>query len=291
MRIGIFGKALSDSSYPFLNELITALEEEGITAFYYAPFAEEINAKINLKDCQTFIGPDDAPEKLDYIISLGGDGNMLNTVAMVHNSGIPILGINMGRLGFLSSVNREHIKVAVTALKNGDFKIDSRSLLKLSSHADLFENKNFALNEVTVYKQQPNSMISVHVYVDDEYLNSYWADGLIIATPTGSTAYSMSTGGPIVSPDARNFIITPIAPHNLSVRPLVIPDNKKIRLKVDGRDDSYFVSLDSRTQSFQSDEELIIEKENFEIKLIRLPNENFFSTIRAKLLWGIDKRN
>lgn len=291
MRIGIFGKALSDSVYPFLNELITTLEEEKITVFYYAPFAKEINAKINLKNCQTFIGPDDAAEKLDYIISLGGDGNMLNTVAMVHNSGIPILGINMGRLGFLSSVNREQIKEAVTALKKGDFKIDSRSLLKLSSHANLFENKNFALNEVSIYKQQPNSMISVHVYIDDEFLNSYWADGLIIATPTGSTAYSLSTGGPIISPDAHNFIITPIAPHNLSVRPLVIPDNKKIRLKVDGRDDSYFVSLDARTQSFQSDEELIIEKESFEIKLIRLPNENFFSTIRAKLLWGIDKRN
>lgn len=291
MGIGIFGKALSDSSYPFLIELITALKEANIKAFFYAPFAEEVNSNIDISDYKTFTGPNDSPEKLDYIISLGGDGNMLNTVAMVHDSGIPILGINMGRLGFLSSVNREQIKYAVSALKNGDFKIDSRTLLKLSSHADLFNNKNFALNEITVYKQQPNSMVSVHVYIDDDYLNSYWADGLIVATPTGSTAYSLSTGGPIISPDAHNFIITPIAPHNLSVRPLVIPDSKKVRLKVSGRDDSYFVSLDARTRSFQSDEELIIEKENFEIKLIRLPDENFFSTIRAKLLWGIDKRN
>ncbi len=291
MEIGIFGKELSDSSYPFLNELILALKDAKINAFYYAPFAEEICAKFDLRGCQTFSSPDDSPVKLDYIISLGGDGNMLNAVAMVQDSGIPILGINMGRLGFLSSVNREKIKEAITSLKNGDFKIDSRSLLKLSSHANLFQQRNFALNEVTVYKQQPNSMVSIHVYIDDEYLNSYWADGLIIATPTGSTAYSLSTGGPIISPDAKNFIITPIAPHNLSVRPLVIPDNKTVRIKVDGREDSYFVSLDARTQSFQSDEELIIEKENFEIKLIRLPNENFFSTIRAKLLWGIDKRN
>lgn len=291
MEIGIFGKELNDSSYPFLNELILALKDAKINAFYYAPFAEEICAKFDLLGCQTFNSPDDSPVKLDYIISLGGDGNMLNAVAMVQDSGIPILGINMGRLGFLSSVNREKIKEAITSLKNGDFKIDSRSLLKLRSHANLFQNRNFALNEVTVYKQQPNSMVSIHVYIDDEYLNSYWADGLIIATPTGSTAYSLSTGGPIISPDAKNFIITPIAPHNLSVRPLVIPDNKTVRIKVDGREDSYFVSLDARTQSFQSDEELIIEKENFEIKLIRLPNENFFSTIRAKLLWGIDKRN
>lgn len=291
MGIGIFGKALSDSAYPFLNELITSLKEAKINTFYYAPFAEEIKTKIDLNDCQTFNSPDDSPEKLDYIISLGGDGNMLNTVAMVHDSGIPILGINMGRLGFLSSVNREHIKEAVTALKEGNFKIDSRSLLKLSSHAELFNNKNFALNEVTIYKQQPNSMISVNVYIDNDFLNSYWADGLIIATPTGSTAYSLSTGGPIISPDARNFIITPIAPHNLSVRPLVIPDDKKVRIKVNGREDNYFVCLDARTQTFESGEELVIEKETFEIKLIRLPDENFFSTIRAKLLWGIDKRN
>lgn len=291
MGIGIFGKALSDLAYPFLIELITALKEAGFNAFFYAPFAEEVKAKIGLSGYQTFTDTHDSPEKLDFIISLGGDGNMLNAVAMVHDSGVPILGINMGRLGFLSSVNREQIKEAVTALKNGDFKIDSRSLLKLSSHAELFNKKNFALNEVTVYKQQPNSMVSVHVYIDDDYLNSYWADGLIVATPTGSTAYSLSTGGPIISPDAHNFIITPIAPHNLSVRPLVIPDDKKVKLKVSGRDDSYFVSLDARTQSFQSDEELIIEKESFEIKLVRLPDENFFSTIRAKLLWGIDKRN
>ncbi|MCD6091218.1 MAG: NAD kinase [Bacteroidales bacterium] len=291
MGIGIFGKALGDLYYPFLNELIKAVKEANFNTFFYAPFAEEIKKKVDLSAYQTFNGPEDSPEKLDYIISLGGDGNMLNTVAMVHDSGIPILGINMGRLGFLSSVNRDQIKEAITSLKNGDFKIDSRSLIRLSSHTKLFGYKNFALNEISVYKQQPNSMVSIQVYIDDVFLNSYWADGLIVATPTGSTAYSLSTGGPIISPDAHNFIITPIAPHNLSVRPLVISDDKKVKLQVSGREESYFVSLDSRTQSFQSDEDLIIEKENFEIKFIRLPNENFFSTIRAKLLWGIDKRN
>lgn len=291
MRIGIFGKSLGDTSYPFLNELIKVLKEAEFEASFYAPFAEEIKNKVDINGYQTFTGPNGGNENLDYIISLGGDGNMLNTIAMVHDSGIPVLGINMGRLGFLSSVNREQIKEAITYLKKGDFNIDSRSLIRLSSHAALFNNKNFALNEITVYKQQPNSMISVHVYIDDVFLNSYWADGLIIATPTGSTAYSLSTGGPIISPEAHNFIITPIAPHNLSVRPLVIPDDKKVRIQVKGREESYFVSLDARTQSFQSDEDLIIEKESFEIKLIRLPDENFFSTIRAKLLWGIDKRN
>ncbi len=291
MRIGIFGKSLSSASYPSLIELIAALQKAGVDLSYYAPFAEEIEPKINIQDFQIFNGPEDLSQPLDFIISLGGDGNMLNTVAMVGNSGIPILGINMGRLGFLSSVNREQIEEAVKSLVAKNYKIDSRSLLRLNTHTKLFKNKNFALNEVSVYKQQPNTMVSIHVYVDDEYLNSYWADGLIVATPTGSTAYSLSTGGPLISPDASVFIITPIAPHNLSVRPLVIPDNKKVKLKVVGRDDRYFVSLDARTQSFQSDEELIVEKEKFEIKLIRLPNENFFSTLRAKLLWGIDKRN
>ncbi|MBN1649930.1 MAG: NAD kinase [Bacteroidales bacterium] len=291
MRIGIFGKSLADASYPFLNELIEVLKEAEFEASFYAPFAEEIKHKVDINGYLTFKGPNAKNENLDYIISLGGDGNMLNTIAMVHDSEIPVLGINMGRLGFLSSVNREQIKEAITSLKKGDFNIDSRSLIRLSSHAELFDNKNFALNEVTVYKQQPNSMISVHVYIDEVFLNSYWADGLIIATPTGSTAYSLSTGGPIISPEAHNFIITPIAPHNLSVRPLVIPDDKKVRIQVKGREESYFVSLDARTQSFQSNEDLIIEKESFEIKLIRLPEEHFFSTIRAKLLWGIDKRN
>jgi NAD+ kinase len=291
MRTGIFGKSLNESSFPSLQELITALKNAGVNLSFYAPFAEEIKSKIDIQDAQIFSGSEDLSQAFDFIISLGGDGNMLNTVALVGDSGIPILGINMGRLGFLSSVNREQIEEAVGSLVTRNYKIDSRSLLRLNTHTQLFENKNFALNEVSVYKQQPNTMVSIHVYVDDEYLNSYWADGLIVATPTGSTAYSLSTGGPLISPDASVFIITPIAPHNLSVRPLVIPDNKKVKLKVVGRDDSYFVSLDARTQSFQSDEELIVEKEKFEIKLIRLPNENFFSTIRAKLLWGIDKRN
>ncbi|HAG16786.1 MAG TPA: NAD kinase [Bacteroidales bacterium] len=291
MVIGIFGKSLSDSAFPFLRELIVSLDKAKITTLFFSPFAKEIKTDFDLSAYRSFTTPYDAAEKLDFIISLGGDGNMLSTVAMVHDSGIPILGINLGRLGFLSSVNKEQIQEAIDALLKGNYKIDSRSLLKLSSHSKLFNEKNFALNELSIYKQQPNSMVSIHVFIDDEYLNSYWADGLIIATPTGSTAYSLSTGGPIISPDANNFIITPIAPHNLSVRPLVIPDSKKIKLKVDGRDDSFFVSLDARTQSFRSSEELIIEKESFSIQLIRLPDENFFATLRAKLLWGIDKRN
>lgn len=291
MRVAIFGKGLNEIAYPFFNELLKELQDSKFEVFLYSLFAEELKPKINFGAIKTFQHLTDLPKNPDYFISLGGDGNMLNAVALVHDSGIPILGINMGRLGFLSSVNREQIAEAVAALKFGNYKIDSRSLIKLSSHANLFNNKNFALNEVTVYKQQPNSMVSVNVYIDNEFLNSYWADGLIIATPTGSTAYSMSTGGPILSPQAKNFIITPIAPHNLSIRPLVIPDDKIVKIQVIGREDSYFVSLDARTESFNSSDELIIEKENFEVKLIRLPDENFFATIRAKLLWGIDKRN
>ncbi|MFH0999319.1 MAG: NAD(+)/NADH kinase, partial [Bacteroidota bacterium] len=205
MRVAIFGKGLNEIAYPFFNELLKELQDSNFEVFLYSLFAEELKPKINFGAIKTFQQLTDLPKNPDYFISLGGDGNMLNAVALVHDSGIPILGINMGRLGFLSSVNREQIAEAVAALKFGNYKIDSRSLIKLSSHANLFNNKNFALNEVTVYKQQPNSMVSVNVYINNEFLNSYWADGLIVATPTGSTAYSMSTGGPILSPQAKNF--------------------------------------------------------------------------------------
>jgi NAD+ kinase len=240
---------------------------------------------------QVFSDYEDIKGQLDFMISLGGDGNMLSTVALVRDSGIPIIGINLGRLGFLASINKEHINKAIDCLVEKKYTIEKRSLIKLTSSEELFGDLNFALNEVSIYKRQPNSMISVIVHVDGQYLNSYWADGLIMATPTGSTAYSLSTGGPIIHPEAHNFIITPIAPHNLSVRPVVIPDNTIVKMKVAERDGGFLVSLDSRTLEFQSGVELQVEKGDFEMKLVRLPEENFFGTIRAKLLWGIDKRN
>lgn len=239
----------------------------------------------------TFQGHNDIAGHLDYLVSIGGDGTLLDTVTLVRDSGIPIIGINTGRLGFLSSVTAEDTEQAVDALLSRRYWLDQRTLIRLESPAGLFGELNYALNEVAVYRKDPNSMLAIHTYVDDLFLNSYWADGLIIATPTGSTAYSLSCGGPIVLPGSRNLIITPIATHNLTVRPVVIPDDCTIRLRVEGRSSEFFVSLDSRFNTLDSSTEIIIVRENFKINLIRMEEQNFFSTIRGKLKWGLDIRN
>ncbi len=291
IKIGIFGKNLNKDTYPFIQNLIDKLAEVKAQVFIYEDMYQLVKDDIKIQQPKTFQYYEDIRHKLDFLLSLGGDGNMLSTVTLVRDSGIPIIGINLGRLGFLASINKEHIHKAIDCLINNDYSLESRSLLRLTSPHDAFDNLNFALNEITIYKKQPNSMISVRVDVNGQYLNSYWADGLIVATPTGSTAYSLSTGGPIIHPDSHNFIITPIAPHNLSVRPVVIPDSSTISMKVAERDGGFLVSLDSRTIELKSGVELSVEKEAFSIQLVRLPEETFFGTIRAKLLWGIDKRN
>lgn len=291
IKIGIFGRNLKNETFPFIQTLFNKLSSVYAKVFVHEEIYELIHPNIMMQNPKVFAGYEDIKNELDFMISLGGDGNMLSTVALVRDSGIPIIGINLGRLGFLASINKEHINKAIDCLVEKKYTIEERSLLKLTSSKKLFGDLNFALNEISIYKRQPNSMISVNVHVDDQYLNSYWADGLIVATPTGSTAYSLSTGGPIIHPKAQNFIITPIAPHNLSVRPVVIPDNTVVRMKVAERDGGFLVSLDSRTLDFESGVDLQVEKGDFKIQLIRLPEENFFGTIRAKLLWGIDKRN
>ncbi len=291
IKIGIFGKNLKSETFPFIQTLFNKLSSVYAKVLVHEEIYEQISSKIMMQNPIVFHGNNDLKNELDFMISLGGDGNMLSTVALVRDSGIPIIGINLGRLGFLASINKEHINKAIDCLVEKKYTIEKRSLLKLTGEKNPFGDLNFALNEISIYKRQPNSMISVNVHVNNQYLNSYWADGLIVATPTGSTAYSLSTGGPIIHPDAHNFIITPIAPHNLSVRPVVIPDNTVVQLKVAERDGGFLVSLDSRTLEFESGEEFQVEKEDFEIQLVRLPEENFFGTIRAKLLWGIDKRN
>lgn len=291
IKIGIFGKNLKDETFPFIQTLFNKLSSVYAQVFIHEEIYEIIHSKIMIHKPVIFSSHAEIRDQLDFMISLGGDGNMLSAVTLVRDSGIPIVGINLGRLGFLASINKEHIDKAIDCLVHKDFTLERRSLLRLTSPIDVFDDLNFALNEISVYKKLPNSMVTVNVHVNNQYLNSYWSDGLIVATPTGSTAYSLSTGGPIIHPEAHNFIITPIAPHNLSIRPVVIPDNTLVRLKVDERDGGFYVSLDSRTIELKSGVDLIIEKESFTIQLVRLPEENFFSTVRAKLLWGIDKRN
>ena len=225
------------------------------------------------------------------MFSIGGDGTLLKAVTFVRESNIPIMGINTGRLGFISSISAGQIDDAINDILKENYKISERTLLELHTENQFFKEKNFALNEVAISKKDTSSMIKIDAYVDNNFLNTYWADGLVVSTPTGSTGYSLSCGGPIIMPGTNNIIVTPNAPHNLNVRPIVINDQSIIKLKVEDRDQLALVSLDSRSRAFDSDTELIIKKANFKIKLIQPQNNSFTSTIRSKLMWGLDKRS
>jgi NAD+ kinase len=228
---------------------------------------------------------------IDLTLSIGGDGTFIKTVSYIRNSGVPIMGINTGRLGFLSNISKDQIEETLTKVKNKEYEYQKRSLLRVYTEEDLFGEDNFALNELTIHKKDTSSMITVHASLDNKYLNSYWADGLIIATPTGSTAYSLSCGGPIITPGCQVHILTPIAPHNLNVRPMVVPDHLPIELSVEGRDRKSLLSLDGNSKSIKQGEKVIVKKAEFMINVVRFENNNFLDTIRNKMLWGIDTRN
>ncbi len=250
----------------------------------------EQNSIIKSGKYQTFDSHANLPLDTDFLFSFGGDGTFLETVKLVKNRDIPVIGINTGRLGFLANISRYDICVSVDDLFQGNYSLEERTLIRLESNKFIHEDFNVALNEITIHKYGAG-MISVVTELDKEYLNTYWADGLIISTPTGSTAYSMSVGGPIVLPESRNFIISPVAPHNLSVRPIIVPDNKIISLQVKSRADRFLVSIDSRTHEVGNDIVLKINKAPYSLKLVKFPATSFYNTLRQKLMWGIDKRN
>ncbi|MFC1731912.1 NAD kinase [candidate division KSB1 bacterium] len=291
MKIAIFGKVIHEDGYVFIQELVDKIYKINGEVWIYEPFFIDIKDHIILNEYKLFKDYHDLKENVQFLISLGGDGTMLDTISLVRDSGIPILGVNMGRLGFLASINKERIILAVESLQNGAYKLDKRTLINIINQNELFGKLNYALNDVTIYKKDPMTMITIKVFINDEFLNSYWADGLLIATPTGSTAYSLSCGGPILTPDSNNLVITPIANHNLSVRPVVIPDSSIVRVRVVGRENSYFVGLDSRSKSVESSTEISIQKADFKINLVQMSDDNFFNTIRDKLMWGLDLRN
>lgn len=292
MNIGLFGRSIPFEFVPSIQQLFLRLSGSGVHVLFYEPFYRRLKSNYDIDiQADIFQSHRDVADKLDYLVSIGGDGTFLDTIALVRNSGIPILGINTGRLGFLSSVSTEDIERASDALITQKYTLDQRTLVRLQSPSGLFGEVNYALNELAVYKKEPNTMLTIHAYVDGLFLNSYWADGLMIATPTGSTAYSLSCNGPILHPGSGDFIITPIATHNLTVRPIVIPDSSVIRLKVEGRNNDCYISLDSRFQAIDSTMEIIAAREDFKINLIRMEKQNFFKTIREKLKWGIDIRN
>ena len=292
MKIALFGRTFNDDRFFYLQQLVDTLERNEIEVCIYAPFMEFVHERIQFRIMpDTFAHHHELPGRVDFMFSIGGDGTMLDAITLIRDSGIPLMGINMGRMGFLASTSKEEIDKAVNALVKGHYTLEKRSMLRVDSPKNLFGEISYALNELTVNKKDTGAMILVHVYIDDLLLNSYWSDGLIVATPTGSTAYSLSCNGPIITPDSENFVITPIATHNLTVRPVVIPDKSIIKLKVEGRMQQYLVGLDSRYAVIDADTEIVIKKEAFCINLVQRLGDNFFTTIREKLMWGHDVRN
>ena len=292
MTIAIFGSPYPEHFSKYIQHLIKKLETEHINLIIEEEFSIflENNIRFN-KSITNFNSYETLKNKADFLLSIGGDGTLLKAVTYVRESEIPIMGINTGRLGFISSISADQIDDAITDILKGNYKINERTLLELSSDKNLFKEKNFALNEVAVSKKDTSSMIRIDAYVDDEFLNTYWADGLVVSTPTGSTGYSLSCGGPIIMPGTNNIIITPNAPHNLNVRPIVIDDNSVVKLKIEDRDQLALVSLDSRSRAFDSETELIIKKANFKVRLVQPQNNSIIKTIRHKLMWGLDKRS
>ena len=291
MKIAIYGKDVNEKFLPFLQALFENLNEKKIQALVFHSFYNSFKEKITLKkEAELFYTYNDI-NHVDYLFSIGGDGTLLETITLVRDNTIPILGINTGRLGFLSNVSTDEVDYAITSIIDNSFDLDKRIGLTLSTENNLFGELNFALNEITLQKKDTSSMITIHAYLDGEFLNSYWADGLIISTPTGSTAYSLSCNGPIILPNSGNIIITPIAPHNLNVRPLVIPDDKELRLEIEGRADNFLVAIDSKSKTLPLSTELTIKKSEHQINLIRLKGHSYLNTLRNKLMWGHDKRN
>jgi len=292
MQIALFSKQIAEENITYVQQIIKGLEINQVEIIFYEKLYQVIREKVVLKQtAKIFQNHEDINGKVDYLFSIGGDGTLLDTLLLIRDSGIPVLGINLGRMGFISSVSKERINTAINQLVKGKYKLDKRTLINIQTTGNILGDLNYALNEVSFYRKSPNSMLKLQAFVDGEFVNSYWADGLIISTPTGSTAYSLSNGGPIILPGSQNFVITPIAIHNLTVRPIVIPDSSKIRIKVVGRVKDFYVNLDSRSVLVDSSYEFLLQKEEFKINLLQLEDESYFRTIREKLLWGLDIRN
>lgn len=275
-----------------LRKVFDEMFKRGWTISVYEPFYLQLEGKIPCTNLlHIFKNDEDLFNQADLLFSIGGDGTFLETILLVRDTGIPVLGINMGRLGFLSAISTDQIEKSFQLIAQRDYFIESRSLLRLSTKNVLFGENNFALNEVSICKNHPLSMIAVSVWINDQFLNTYQSDGLIIATPTGSTAYSMSCNGNILLPQSKNFIITPIAPHNLTVRPIIVPDSCKIKVKIERYKDLVSIGLDSRTVVIDDPIEMLIEKEEFHLNIVRFVQQDYFTTLRNKLNWGLDLRN
>lgn len=293
MKIAIYGRVIRPDTAPYIRQLLDLLQARQHDVLLCQSYLPELD-EYGLTNIAHTVLPDASgiSNKADFLISMGGDGTILDAATIVRDSGVPILGINIGRLGFLSTIGKERLDMAIDALERGTYVADRRSLLHLDTNpGPLFGEVSFALNEFSILKKDSSSMITVHVYINGEFMSSYWADGLIVATPTGSTGYSLSCGGPIVFPTAKNLVITPVAPHNLNIRPIVVPDDAVISFEVEGRSTEYLLTLDSRQVAVQSGTQVAVRKESFGVSLIRLDDMNFLTTLRNKLNLGVDTRN
>jgi NAD+ kinase len=292
MNVAIYGRKITKQNSADFESLLTLLAEFGWNPVLEKELKEQLVKKVGISDSlDQFENHTDFKSGIDLAISVGGDGTFLKTVSFVRDSEVPIMGINTGRLGFLANISRDHVAAAMEQVKNKEYEFQKRSLLRIETEDNLFGDDNYCLNEVTINKKDTSSMITVNASLDGKFLNSYWADGLIIATPTGSTAYNLSCGGPIVTPGCKVHILTPIAPHNLNVRPMVVPDHLDIKCSVEGRDRTYLISLDGNSRHIRQGQEVTIRKAEFMINVIRFENNNFLDTIRNKMMWGIDQRN
>ncbi len=293
MKVAVFGTFISESFLPVLKNFFGFLEKHKIQVQIFRPFFDHLVSERNLTVYHTsfFHTPVDFDTSNNFIFSVGGDGTFLHSVVNIRNFDIPVVGVNSGRLGFLADISQEQINTALTNIFNNHYSVIDRSLLKIEFGGKEAIDFCYALNELAVLKTDSSSMINITAWCDNQLLNNYWADGLIVATPTGSTAYSLSVGGPILTPDSENFVITPLAPHNLTIRPIVVPDNYEIKLKVEGRGATYLASLDYRSVTVDFNTILKIRKANVTLKTLQLPDQNFFNTLRNKLMWGFDKRN
>ncbi|MDX5348477.1 MAG: NAD kinase [Hymenobacteraceae bacterium] len=291
MKIAILGKPFKEEIAPFIQLLFDELlkHDAAITIVEY--FKVYLENRITLPAGVETFSRGDALADVQVVFSIGGDGTLLDTITYVGAKQIPILGINTGRLGFLATIPYDNVVTAIDALFKGHYTLDERTLIRADSDIDIFDGVNFGLNEFSILKRDTSSMIVVHTYIDGEYLNSYWADGLVVATPTGSTGYSLSCGGPVILPQTNNFVISPVCPHNLNVRPMIVSDRSVISFEIEGRSNNFLVSLDSRSKPVDATVQIAIRREAFNAKLIKLHHVNFLTTLRNKLNWGFDKRN
>jgi NAD+ kinase len=291
MKIAILGKPFDEAVAPFLQTLLDELVARDAEVMIVEAFRDYLASHLRLPaDISTF-RRGDSLRGVQFVLSIGGDGTLLDTVTYVGALQIPILGINTGRLGFLAPINPDYIPQAIDALFKGHFTLEDRSLLRVETDPDIFGALNFGLNEFSILKRDTSAMIVVHTYINGEYLNSYWADGLVVSTPTGSTGYSLSCGGPVMLPQTNNFIIAPVCPHNLNVRPLIVSDQSVISFEIEGRATSYLLALDSRSMPVEASVQMAVRRENFNARLVKLNHVNFLSTLRNKLNWGLDRRN